>query len=224
MHSTSLLDAIIVPPNTPPNASIIWLHGLGADGHDFVNIIPQLALSAHISPRFIFPHAPIRSVTLNGGMRMRAWFDAYGLTTDSKQDEPGVIQASHTIGTIIDQEIQQGIPTHKIILAGFSQGGALALYSGSCYPKQLAGILALSTYLPIANIWQSNIHPANRKTPIFMAHGTSDPILSLAIGEFSKIHLEQQGYSVDWHSYQMGHSVCPAEIQDISHWINKILT
>ncbi len=223
MKAYPTLDAVIISPKTRAKTCIIWLHGLGADGHDFVDIIPQLKLPEQLATRYIFPHASIRSVTLNGGVPMRAWFDAYGLTIDSKQDTTGIKNAGQLIAGLIRQEIDQGIPADKILVAGFSQGGALALYAGLHFPEKLAGILALSTYIPIAESWQPAQLQANHSTPIFMAHGIADPILQLQIGEFSKNHLLSMGYHVDWHTYPMGHSVCPQEIQDIAHWLAKVL-
>lgn len=217
----TLLDAVVIPAKTQASHSIIWLHGLGADGYDFVDIVPQLQLANSQTIRFIFPHAPLRQVTINGGAQMRAWFDVYGFTADTPQDESGISNASHAIDDLIDQEIAGGIPARHILLAGFSQGGALALYSGLRYSKQLAGILALSTFFPL-----SNTHPLNKNNrqhiPIFMAHGDADPILTIDIGEASKQHLQHLGLSVDWHTYPMGHTLCPQEIQDISTWINHI--
>jgi phospholipase/carboxylesterase len=215
------LDAIVVEPKSPANRSVILLHGLGADGHDFVDIIPQLQLADNLATRFIFPHAPLRQVTINGGMQMRAWYDILGLSINSKQDEAGIINANHAVSDLIDQEIANGIPARHIVLAGFSQGGALALYSGLRYPHKLAGILALSTYLP-----STSQQPINKTTtqhvPIFMAHGALDPIVTLTLGEASRQHLQQLGLTVDWHTYPMAHTVCPQEVQDISTWLNHV--
>lgn len=221
MHKKPLLDAVVIPSKVPAKYSVIWLHGLGADGHDFVDIVPQLQLAESQATRFIFPHAPLRQVTINGGMQMPAWFDVYGLTNDSPLDEIGIINASQAIDGFIEQEIANDIPARHILLAGFSQGGALALYTGLRYSKSLAGILALSTFFPkITN------NPLNKNNiqhiPIFMAHGTSDPIVTIDVGEASKQHLLHMGLHVAWHTYPMGHALCPPEIQDISAWLNHI--
>ncbi len=222
--SSFSLETIIVQPKLPAKSSIIWLHGLGADANDFVDMVPQLSLAEDLAVRFIFPHAPVRPVSLNAGMRMRAWFDVYGLTEHFPQDEIGINETDRGIRQLIQQEIAQGIPSTQIILAGFSQGGAVALYSGIRCDYRLGGILGLSTFLPRNHDQEKNKLETNQGLPIFLAHGTLDPVLSLHIGQISKERLIELGYLVEWHTYLMGHSVCEREIQDLSHWVKQVLT
>lgn len=222
MQATAL-ESIIIKPAFPAQSSVIWLHGLGADGNDFAPIVPELRLPENLGTRFVFPHAPVLPVTINGGLPMRAWFDLYGITPDSPQDEVGIKLAHESISLLIENEINLGIPSDKIILAGFSQGGAMALYSGLNFSKPLAGILALSTFLPSNYYWNQNavIHNC---APIFMAHGKMDNIVGYYLGKASHDRLLQLGCKVEWHDYPMEHSVCMEEIQDISHWITKTLS
>jgi len=223
MHIPTL-EAITVQPKSSAKSCVIWLHGLGADGHDFADIVPQLNLPTTLATRFIFPHAPIKPITINGGMHMRAWYDIYGFSADTKQDETGIPLAEKAITALIDSEVAQGIPANKIVIAGFSQGGAMALYTGLRYPQQLAGVMALSTYLPLAYLWDKSETVKNMQTPIFMAHGISDAVLSLNIGETSKDWLVNAGYQVAWHTYNMAHSVCPEEVSDIANWLTEVLS
>lgn len=219
-------EKIVIPPsaNIQPKASVIWLHGLGADGHDFASIVPQLHLPDKLAVRFIFPHAPIRPVTLNAGMEMRAWFDLYGLGATHKHDEAGIALANEQLLVLIDEERAQDIPANKIVIAGFSQGGALALYTGILYPEKLAGIMALSTYLPIPEHLEDYHLPAlNVNTPIYMAHGNMDTVIAMELGEMSRDRLVKLGFSVEWHSYHMMHSVCAEEIHDIAYWLSRVL-
>jgi len=218
--SQKSLDCIEITPKLPPTASIIWLHGLGADGHDFVDIVPQLGLS---SARFIFPHAPVRPITLNAGYPMRAWYDIHGLDRFAKEDEEGVRASAVMVNQLIQHEIAQGIPSDKIVLAGFSQGGAMALYAGLCYPQKLAGILALSCYLPLATQVAIEASAANKAIPIFMAHGSMDDIVNISLGEYSCQYLQNLGYHVGFHRYPMAHNVCLEEVSDIAQWFKKIL-
>lgn len=211
--------AIIEPPK-PATASIIWLHGLGADGHDFEPIVPSLP-NQHT--RFIFPHAPERPITINGGMVMPGWYDLYGLDSTAEQDAQGIHESEQLLCQYIAREIEQGIDPQRIILAGFSQGGAIALHTGLRYPQTLGGILALSTYLPLSNTVENEIHTANRKIPIFMAHGEFDPVIPFSYAEKSRTQLEQLGYHIEWHSYQMQHNITPEEIIDISRWLTVLL-
>lgn len=222
--SNLILDSVVIPSVLPPEHSIIWLHGLGADGHDFLDIVPQLNLPEQLSKklRFVFPHAPMRSVTVNGGASMRAWYDIYGFERGSFEDVPGILGMHTLIEALIAEEVRQHVPNKQIVLAGFSQGGAMALYSGLHHSHRLAGILALSTYLPIAAELRPVHKTAKERPPIFMAHGLEDSILPVTMGENSRRHLEKLGYSVDWHDYSMGHQVCPAEIKDISDWLTCI--
>jgi len=202
-----------------PTASVIWLHGLGADGHDFEPIAAQLRLPAALPVRFVFPHAPLRSVTLNAGMHMPAWYDIRGLDADSPEDAAGIRRAARWIDGLIGRESQRGVPSERIVVAGFSQGGALALWSGLCHPHPLAGILGLSAYLPLRADLAHERSPANARTPIFLAHGTADTVVSHELGLRSREALLELGYPVDWHSYPMGHEVCPEEIMDIRTWL-----
>ena len=198
-----------------PVASVIWLHGLGADGHDFEPIVPELRLSAPI--RFVFPHAPERAVTINNGMRMRAWYDIFQFG-GGPEDEAGIRDSQQLLGQMISAE-----KTEKIFLAGFSQGGAIVLQTALRYPKKLAGVLALSCYLPLAAKLPAEKSQANQGIPIFMAHGTLDPVVPIQKARLSREVLEQQGFKVEWHEYPMPHSVDPQEIMDISRFISKLL-
>lgn len=202
-----------------PSASVIWLHGLGADGNDFAPIVAELDLPADLAIRFIFPHAPMRPVTCNGGYVMRAWYDIYSLEDPSQQDTQGLNETKTYIETLIAKEVARGIPPQRIILMGFSQGGAVALHAGLRFPESLAGIAALSTYLPLHETLIAEAHPGNADTSIFMAHGTGDPVVSYSLGVRSRRELEQQGYPVQWHEYPMDHSVCGEEIGDIANWL-----
>ena len=203
----------------PVTASVIWLHGLGADGYDFANIVPELKLSPNLPVRFIFPHAPVRPVTLNHGVPMRAWFDITALRDDALQDETGIREASTWVDELVQQELQRGIPYERILLAGFSQGGAVALYAGLRYPQKLGGIIALSTFLPMANKLVHEGSVANKHTAIFMAHGVADPVVTLHWAELTREALVKQHYAVQWHAYPMLHQLCAQEIRDITLWI-----
>ena len=220
------LEAITIETGPSPQASVIWMHGLGADGNDFVPIVRELDLSGAPDIRFVFPHAPMQAVTINNGYVMRAWYDVrWGdLEGRSKQaDETGVRASQAAIATLVEGEIASGIGSERIVLAGFSQGGAIALQTGLRYPKKLAGVMALSTYLPLA---ESLVHEAaaeNRGTPIFMAHGTHDGVVAYQMGLKSKEVLAQHGYAVTWREYPMQHSVCLEEIADIADWLRKAL-
>jgi len=202
--------------------SIIWLHGLGANGHDFEPIVPELNL-AEEKIRFIFPHAPLQPVTINGGVVMPAWYDIISPQLEHLEDESGIRRSQQHIEALIQRENTRGIATEKIIIAGFSQGGAIALHTGLRYPQRLAGILALSTYLPLVQTVRQEASEINQALPIFMAHGSHDPIVPLRLGDDSRHYLEQFGYQPEWKTYFMEHSVCPDEISDISQWLYKVL-
>lgn len=217
------LESIIIEPDQTAEYAIIWLHGLGASGDDFVNIIPELNLPANLPTRFIFPHAPTRPVTLNMGMPMRAWYDIYGLSPQTRQDEAGIEASTQMLSALIHEENAKGIPSNRIILAGFSQGGALALHTGLHYPEKIAGVLALSTYLPLHESFGTKTEKANQATSIFMAHGTSDNVVPLSFGKFSMDALKTHHYSVSWHTYAMAHALCHDEICDIGVWIKATL-
>jgi len=221
-----LLETIEIETGRNPAVSVIWLHGLGADGNDFVPVVQELDLSKAPPIRFIFPHAPMQPVTISNGYVMRAWYDvSYGdLEGKSRQaDEQGVRTSQAAIGKLIEREADRGISNKNMVLAGFSQGGAIALQTGLRYPQPLAGVMALSTYLPLAESLPQEAAPANAKTPIFMAHGTHDPVVPCAMGSKSKELLGKMGYSVEWHEYPMQHSVCLEEIQDIGAWLKHVL-
>jgi phospholipase/carboxylesterase len=217
------LDCVELEPKGNANASIIWLHGLGADGNDFVPIASELNLPEHIGARFVFPHAPVRPVTLNGGMKMRAWYDILGLDRNAREDAQGIRESQAQIEALIQRENARGVPSERIVLAGFSQGGAITLQTGLRYPEKLAGLMVLSSYLTQRDSLASEATPANRDTPIFMAHGEMDYMLPLQLGEFSRDHLQQAGYAIEWHSYPMEHQVCLEEIRHISAWLQRIL-
>lgn len=204
-------------------ASVIWLHGLGADGHDFAGLVPELDVSGCPPIRFVFPHAPSMPVTLNGGYVMPAWYDIKGSDLTDRQDAGGIARSEAAIHALIAHEIARGIPAHRIVLAGFSQGCAMALHTGLRYPEKLAGIIGLSGYLPLADQFSAAQHPANQTTPIFMAHGTADPVVALAWAQASREQLSRMGYAVQWHTYPMPHSVHPAEIADISRFLQQTL-
>lgn len=196
--------------------SVIWLHGLGADGHDFEPLVPELELE---NVRFVFPHAPVQPVTVNGGMPMRAWYDIRSPQIQQDEDADGIHASQATLEALIRRERERGIDSRQLILAGFSQGGAIALHSGLRHAEPLGGILALSTYLPLAATFEQERHPANQTVPIFMAHGKNDPIVPLWLAEDSRYFLEQAGYNVDWHTYPMQHQIALGEISDISRWL-----
>jgi len=202
------------------NASIIWLHGLGADGYDFAPIVQQLNLAG---VRFVLPHAPDVAVTRNNGYIMPAWYDVYGLTPISREDEAGIKVSQSYINSLIQNELDHGVPSERILLAGFSQGGAIALYTALRYPQRLAGVLALSTYMPLKQSLAVEAHVANAKLPIFMAHGVLDEVISLETAMLSRELLQDQEYSVSWHEYDMAHNVIPAEINDIRNFLQQIL-
>lgn len=207
---------------TSPDYCLIWLHGLGADGHDFVPVVPELGLADSPGVRFIFPHAPQQPITINGGYVMRAWYDVFGLDLTEQQDQEGIEDSSKLIEQLIDEQIANGVAAEKIILAGFSQGGAMALHLGLRSDYKVAGIIALSSYLPLAK--QLPLQPANESSPpIFMAHGQFDTVVSINAGMTSKDSLQKLGYQVLWKEYPMEHSVCGQEIADISHWLQKII-
>jgi phospholipase/carboxylesterase len=213
------METIEIESGPNPHASVIWLHGLGADGHDFEPIVPELRLSKAV--RFVFPHAPVRPVTINNGMRMRAWYDILQFG-GGPEDEKGLRESEGLLRKLIEAEKSRGIPAAKIVLAGFSQGGAIVLQTGLRYPERLAGIMALSTYLPLhENI--SEASQANRDVPIFMAHGAYDDIIPLRRAEQSRDVLMKSGFTVDWRTYPMPHSVCPEEIGHISQFLAKTL-
>ena len=210
---------------TGPNSSgsVIWLHGLGADGHDFEPIVPELRLPGSLALRFVFPHAPVRPVTINGGMSMRAWYDIFSLDRDGPVDEDGIRQSGLILDGLIRREQERGIDARRIVVAGFSQGGAIALHSALRFPDRLAGLMALSTYLPLHRYFAAEVldndSAGNKDLPIFMAHGSFDPVLPFQMGRSSADLLIESGFNVEWHDYPMAHAVCAEEIEDIREWL-----
>ena len=217
-------DAIVLHPAATATASVIWLHGLGADGSDFVPLVQQLKMQTSQVPLFIFPHAPVQPVTINNGMPMRAWYDIYSLTERTRQDEAGIRGSAKIVENLIQQERARGIPPERIILAGFSQGGAVVLHTGTRYPERLGGILALSTYLPLDSTLAAEASTANRDIPILMCHGTQDPVIALPFAQASRDVLLAAGYPLAWKEYPMQHQVCETEINDIADWFSAVLS
>jgi phospholipase/carboxylesterase len=214
------LSAVHVEPLQPTTATILWLHGLGADGHDFEPVAAELGLSG---VSYVFPHAPLRPVTINQGYVMRAWYDIAALDLTRGEDEAGIRASQKAVEELIEREASRGIGPSRIVLAGFSQGGAIALHTGLRHPERLAGILALSTYLPLADRLPEEAHASNARTPIWMAHGTADGVVPVTFGQRSCNILQSAGYPVEWHTYPMGHSVCAAELGAISAWLKCVL-
>jgi phospholipase/carboxylesterase len=221
----NFLPSVEIEPNGPATASIIWLHGLGADGNDFAPMVPAFKLPTHLAVRFIFPHAPIIPVTINNGANMPAWFDITALNAHAKIDEEGITKSVQAVGKLIAREQARGIATNRIIVSGFSQGAVISLFTTLSYPAALGGAIALSGYLPLADKFiTTTASTANQHTPIFMAHGTGDTVVPYMFGKISYEVLAKAGYPITWHSYAMPHSVCPEEIMDISQWIQKVLS
>ncbi|MEO8118523.1 MAG: carboxylesterase [Rhodoferax sp.] len=219
----TLLPRIEIESAPHPTAAVIWLHGLGADGNDFAALVPELDLKPCPPIRFVFPHAPSIPVTLNSGYVMPAWYDIAGADLVSRQDAAGIQKSARALSLLIEHEISRGIPARNIVLAGFSQGCAMALHTGLRFPQRLAGIMALSGYLPLADTFAAERAPVNADTPIFMAHGSMDPVVIPARGEASRDLLSELGYAVQWHSYPMQHSVHPREVADISAFLASVL-
>ena len=217
---SELLEAIELETGNKPVTSVIWLHGLGADGHDFEAIVPELDLPA-VPVRFVFPHAPMRPVTINAGMVMRAWYDVSDAAI-RREDEAGVRASQAHLEALIAREKERGTSASRLLLAGFSQGGAIALHTGLRHRERLAGIMALSCYLPVADKLAAEAHAANRDVPVFMAHGTLDPVVAISRAVQSRELLGREGYAVEWHDYRMPHSVCVDEIRDISNWLRRV--
>lgn len=215
-------DAIEIETGPAPDAAVIWLHGLGADGYDFEPVVPELRLPARLRLRFVFPHAPVRPVTINMGMQMRAWYDILQLG-GGPEDEAGLRASQAFVEGLIEREKGRGVHARRIVLAGFSQGGAIALQTGLRHPERLGGILALSTYLPLAGTLATERNVANQDLPVLMAHGTLDPMIPIARARDSRAALEALGYAVQWHEYPMPHSVCGEEIADIAAWLLRLL-
>ncbi len=220
---TTLLPCVEIETAPHPTAAVIWLHGLGADGNDFAGLVPELDLRACPPIRFVFPHAPSMPVTVNAGYVMPAWYDIFGFDASARQDAQGIHSSRMAIEALIANEVARGIPHERIVLAGFSQGCAMALHTGLRLAHRLAGIVALSGYLPLSERLSLERHVANATTPIFMAHGTQDPVVVVARGDNSRQQLAALGYLVQWHTYPMEHAVHPREIADISAFLTQVL-
>jgi len=226
MEPTTLLQTVEHETGPSPECCILWLHGLGADGHDFAPIVPELVRPGWPALRFVFPHAPVRPVTINNGMRMRAWYDIRNFSADEigggdRADSAGVFASIVQVEALIAREADRGIPPDRLILAGFSQGGAIALAAGLRRTEPLAGVIALSTYLPMAPQASADLEPRALRQPLFMAHGEQDPVVPPAAGEHSRQVLEGLGFAIEWHAYRMGHSVCAEEIEDLGDWLQQ---
>ncbi|MDH4324156.1 MAG: alpha/beta hydrolase [Betaproteobacteria bacterium] len=219
---TQLPESVVVETAPSPDAAVLWLHGLGADGHDFEPVVPQLRLPPGLRVRFVFPHAPVRPVTINMGMSMRAWYDIVQLG-GGREDEAGIRASQALLEALVARERRRGIDAARIVLAGFSQGGAIALHTGLRHAERLAGILALSTYLPLAATLPAEAGAANRGVPLFMAHGSLDDLIPIERARQSRRALESAGCTVQWHEYPMPHAVCAEEIADIAAWLVGVL-
>jgi phospholipase/carboxylesterase len=220
---SALPETLELETGAGPRAAVIWLHGLGADGHDFEPVVPMLGLPSSLAVRFVFPHAPVRPVTINMGMAMRAWYDVLQLG-GGPEDEDGIRSSQLLLEGLVGREVERGVDCAKIVLAGFSQGGAIALHTGLRHPQRLAGILALSCYLPLAPTLADERNAANFDTPIFMAHGRLDEMIPIGRAENSRDKLKAIGYHLEWHAYPMGHAVCPEEIGAIGQWLTRVLS
>lgn len=221
---SNLLPAIEIETAPNPTHAVIWMHGLGADGNDFVPVVPELGLPSTPAIRFVFPNAPAIPVTCNGGYVMPAWYDILSLDDAGRQaDEAGIWKSCEAVRALIARENARGIPSDRIVLAGFSQGGAIAYTTALTHPETLAGVIALSTYIPSTALIAKHVAPANAATPIFAAHGTEDGVVPLALGTRARDHLTAQGQPVAWHTYRMAHSVCMEEIADIGGWLKERL-
>jgi phospholipase/carboxylesterase len=216
------LQTVEVETGAEPSASVIWLHGLGADGHDFEPIVPELRLPETLPVRFVFPHAPVRPVTLNGGMAMRAWYDIVSLDRGGPVDSAGINESSESLEALIDREEKRGIEAGRIVLAGFSQGGAIAINTALRSGGKLAGLMGLSTWLPLPDALESG--GLDTTPPVFMAHGQFDPMIPMQYGRAAADALAEAGFDVDWHDYPMAHAVCPQEIDDIRAWLGGVLS
>ncbi len=222
--SDTLLECIERETGPAPSHSIIWMHGLGADGNDFVPLVPQLPTAGWPNVRFVFPNAPVQPVTINGGMHMRAWYDIKGLDIADKQDAEGILASVAEVEKLIARENERGISTDHIVLAGFSQGGAIALTTALRHADKLAGLVVLSSYLPLAEQTGAARSQANADIPIFWGHGSVDPVVPLILGERSRNALRDMGYEVDWHAWPMAHQVCMEEVDALSRWLAPILS
>ena len=218
-----LEEPLVIEPSGAVTASVIWLHGLGADGHDFEAIVPELNERIVEQVRFVFPHAPMQPITINGGTLMRAWYDLAEDDGSLVSQESGIRESEEILRALIEAELDRGVPAERLVLAGFSQGGAIALHTGIRHERSLAGIMALSTYLPLHESVKDETTPVNASIPIFMAHGSQDPLIPIEFSELSRILLTGLGYPVEVHTYLMPHSVSPEEIRDIDNWLERLL-
>jgi phospholipase/carboxylesterase len=222
--TTESTDFVVVAPTVQTaTASVVWLHGLGADGHDFAAVVPELPLPDGLAIRFVFPHARVRPVTINNGYVMRAWYDIKMTALQGDEDETGIRESESLVRGYIQREREAGIAANRIVVAGFSQGGAVALHTGLRYPQSLAGVLALSTYLPLRQTVSSELSQANRAVPILMCHGTQDSVVPLSLGALSRDVLSKAGCAVEWKQYPIAHQVSIPEIIDIGAWLRKVL-
>jgi len=220
---SELLQSVEVQTDPSPRATVILLHGLGADGYDFVPVVKELEALGAPAARYVFPHAPTMPVTINGGYVMRAWYDILGTDLVRREDEQGIRASQRLVEALIEREVARGTPRSRIVLAGFSQGGAITLQTGLRQAQPLAGLIGMSCYLPLADSFASEAAPASRGVPVFLAHGTQDPVVPLARGTASRAALEAAGYAVEWHDYPMPHSVCAEEIRDIAAFMKRVL-
>ncbi len=216
------LEAVTVETGPNPTFSIIWMHGLGADGHDFEPLVPELLEHGLPALRFVFPHAPVRPVTINNGYEMRAWYDIIGIDRRSAEDFAGISASAQAIGALIKRENERGIATDRIVIAGFSQGGAMALHIATRHADKLAGVIALSCYLPMAREFETARTAANQTTPFFMAHGVEDPVVPYPLGDESRKVLQAAGYQLEWHNYMMPHALCEPEVADLRRFLGKV--
>lgn len=219
-----MLETITIEPRSRADAAVIWLHGLGADGHDFEPLVPDIGARAGVQARFVLPHAPYRPITVNNGYVMRGWYDIYEMGSLQREDAAGIRDSAQAVQVLIQQQLDAGIPAQRIVIAGFSQGAAIALHTALRYPQSLAGIIALSGYLPLAATLADERHAANAATPVFLAHGSQDDIVPLRLGERTREVLDQSGYRIEWHTYPMPHSVCAEEARDIAGFLASVLT
>jgi phospholipase/carboxylesterase len=220
---TELLQCVEVQTSPAPGATVILLHGLGADGYDFVPVVRELETHGAPAARYVFPHAPTMPVTINGGYVMRAWYDILGTDLVRREDERGIRASQAMVEALVEREVERGVPRARIVLAGFSQGGAITLHTGLRQPQALAGLIALSCYLPLAESFSKEAAPGSKAVPVFMAHGTQDPVVPLARGAASRDALKAAGYAVEWHDYPMPHSVSAEEIRDIAAFMQRVL-
>ena len=223
MSNRNALETVTVETGPNPTATILWMHGLGADGHDFEPLVPELLEAGMPALRFVFPHAPVRPVTINNGYRMRAWYDIIGIDRRSAEDFSGIQASADALTALIRAENARGVESSRIVLAGFSQGGALALHLATRFPEKLAGVIALSCYLPLAKEFATERSSANLTTPFFMAHGSQDPVVPFSMGDESRRVLEGTGFRVEWHAYPMPHALCAEEVADLRTFMRKVV-